>query len=168
MVSKAISTQTQTQTETENEHIILIRSPALPGIRPWRPSRLPLVITVGSKFTLWYFHLILKLLVWLCSVVTCSMIISWRIVSVQNQHEIGGGGNAWGQKFITWPPKPNTYHRYKPFCLKDHILLVKKKSLPGNITFWTEMAILAFAEIFYIFIFTGLEPKIIVSESWTQ
>ena len=52
-----------------------------------------------------------------------------------------GGGNAWGQKFITWPPKPNTYHRYKPFCLKDHILLVKKKSFPSNITFWTEMAI---------------------------
>ena len=81
---------------------------------------------------------------------------------------IGGGGNAWGQKFITSPPKPNTYHRYKPFCLKDHILLVKKKSFPGNITFWTEMAILTLIEISYIFILAGLGPKWFVLQSWTQ
>ena len=81
---------------------------------------------------------------------------------------VGGGGNAWGQKFITWPPKPNTYHRYKPFCLKDHILLVKKKSFPGNITFWTEMAILTLIEISYIFILAGLGPKWFVLQSWTQ
>ena len=66
------------------------------------------------------------------------------------------------------PPKPNTYHRYKPFCLKDHILLVKKKSFPGNITFWTEMAILTLIEISYIFILAGLGPKLFVFQSWTQ
>ena len=36
---------------------------------------------------------------------------------------------------------------YKPFCLKDHILLTKIKFVPGNITFLTEIAILTFAEI---------------------
>ena len=80
----------------------------------------------------------------------------------------GGGDNTWGQNFITSPPKPDTYHRYKPFCLKDHILLVKKKSLPGNITFWTDMAISTLAEISYIFILAGLEPKLIVFQSGTQ
>ena len=79
-----------------------------------------------------------------------------------------GVDNTWGQNFITSPPKPDTYHRYKPFCLKDHILLVKKKSLPGNITFWTDMAISTLAEISYIFIFADLEPKLIVFQSGTQ
>ena len=81
---------------------------------------------------------------------------------------IGGGDNTWGQNFIRSPPKPDTYHRYKPFCLKDHILLVKKKSFPGNITFWTEMAILTLTEISYIFILAGLGPKWFVFQSWTQ
>ena len=34
------------------------------------------------------------------------------------------------------PPKPDTYDRYKVFCLKDHILSAKKKRGPSNITFW--------------------------------
>ena len=79
-----------------------------------------------------------------------------------------GGDNTWGQNFIRSPPKPDTYHRYKPFCLKDHILLVKKKSLPGNITFWTDMAISTLAEISHISIFACLEPKLIVFQSGTQ
>ena len=33
------------------------------------------------------------------------------------------------------PPKPDTYDRYKAFCLKDHILSAKKKRGPSNITF---------------------------------
>ena len=92
---------------------------------------------------------------------TCSL--QWAVLHSQKLW-IGGwrGVNSWGQNFKTLPPKPNTYHRYKPFCLKDHILLVKKKSLPGNITFWTDMAISTLAEISYIFIFAGLEHKLIV------
>ena len=34
------------------------------------------------------------------------------------------------------PPKPDTYDRYKVFCLKDHILSAKKKRGPSHITFW--------------------------------
>ena len=33
--------------------IQILLLPALPGMRPWRPSLFPLVITVGSKFTLY-------------------------------------------------------------------------------------------------------------------
>ena len=33
------------------------------------------------------------------------------------------------------PPKPDTWGRYKVFCLKDHILSAKKKRGPSNITF---------------------------------
>ena len=53
---------------------------------------------------------------------------------------LGGGDNPMGthksQNQGPWPPKPDTYDRYKVFCLKDHILSAKKKRGPSNITFW--------------------------------
>ena len=53
---------------------------------------------------------------------------------------IGGGDNPMGtpksQNQDPSPPKPDTYDRYKVFCLKDHILSAKKKRGPSNITFW--------------------------------
>ena len=53
---------------------------------------------------------------------------------------VGGGDNPMGtpksQNQDPSPPKPDTYDRYKVFCLKDHILSAKKKRGPSNITFW--------------------------------
>ena len=47
-----------------------------------------------------------------------------------------GGDDKWeGQNFDSWPPKPNTIHKNKPFCLKDHYVFVKKKAGHSNITF---------------------------------
>ena len=52
---------------------------------------------------------------------------------------VGGGGNPMGtsesQNQGPSPPKPDTWGRYKVFCLKDHILSAKKKRGPSNITF---------------------------------
>ena len=57
---------------------------------------------------------------------------------------IGGGDNPMGtpksQNQVPWPPKPDTWDRYKMFCLNDHILLTKKKRGPSNITFWPPKA----------------------------
>ena len=50
--------------------------------------------------------------------------------------QLGGGDKVQSQNQGPWPPKPDTYDRYKVFCLKDHILSAKKKRGPSNITFW--------------------------------
>ena len=53
---------------------------------------------------------------------------------------LGGGDNLMGttksQNQGPSPPKPDTYDRYKVFCLKDHILSGKKKRGLSLITFW--------------------------------
>ena len=49
---------------------------------------------------------------------------------------LGGGDKVQSQNQGPSPPKPDTYDRYKVFCLKDHILSAKKKRGPSNITFW--------------------------------
>ena len=58
----------------------------------------------------------------------------------KNTFKLGGGDNPMGthksQNQGPWPPKPDTYDRYKVFCQKDHILSIKKKRVPSNITFW--------------------------------
>ena len=55
-------------------------------------------------------------------------------------HQLGGGDNPMGthksQNQDPSPPKPDTYDRYKVFCLKNPILSAKKKRGPSNITFW--------------------------------
>ena len=48
---------------------------------------------------------------------------------------LGGGDKVQSQNQGPSPPKPDTYDRYKVFCLKDHILSAKKKRGPSNITF---------------------------------
>ena len=49
---------------------------------------------------------------------------------------LGGGHKTQGQKFDSWPPKPNPIHKNKSLCLKDHHVYVKKKAGHSNITFW--------------------------------
>ena len=52
----------------------------------------------------------------------------------------GGGDNRWCLNFNPSTPKPDSRHNYKTFCLKDHILLSKKRPCPSNITFhWNSM-----------------------------
>ena len=48
-----------------------------------------------------------------------------------------GGGKMRSQNHGPWPPKPNTWDRYKVFLQKRRKILAKKKSFHGNITFWT-------------------------------
>ena len=48
--------------------------------------------------------------------------------------------NGKSQNLHPSTPKPDSMHKYKTFCLKDHILLRKKRPCPGNITFWPSQA----------------------------
>ena len=71
------------------------------------------------------------------------IVVKYILIQVKTQkcktYLIGGGGNPMGtsksQNQGPWPPKPDTWDRYKVFCLKDHILSAKKKRGPSNITF---------------------------------
>ena len=47
----------------------------------------------------------------------------------------GGVVNGQSQNQGSSPPKPDTWDRYKVFCLKDHILSAKKNFLHHHITF---------------------------------
>ena len=51
-----------------------------------------------------------------------------------NRAQNRGGDNRWCQNFNPSTPKPDSRHNYKTFCLKDHILLSKKRPCPSNIT----------------------------------
>ena len=67
-----------------------------------------------------------------------TLLILWS--GLTDSHLVGGGDNPMGtpksQNQGPWPLKPDTYDRYKVFCLKDHILSIKKKRVPSHITFW--------------------------------
>ena len=60
----------------------------------------------------------------------------WEALKCQFHSLCRGGDKVQSQNHGPWPPKPDTYDRYKVFCLKDHILSAKKKSFHGHITFW--------------------------------
>ena len=67
-----------------------------------------------------------------------------RIFQFENPSILGGGDNpidnGKSQNLHPSTPKPDSMHKYKTFCLKDHILLRKKRPCPGNITFWPSQA----------------------------
>ena len=68
--------------------------------------------------------------------------IETECVNSEERHKVGGGDKWEGQNFDSWPPKPNTIHKNKPFCLKDHYVFVKKKAGHGNFTFFIFLALL--------------------------
>ena len=53
-----------------------------------------------------------------------------------NHFKVGGVDKCEGQNFDSSTPLPNTIHKNKPLCLKDHYVFVKKKAGHSNITFW--------------------------------
>ena len=101
-----------------------VRQPTC-AVTPWRKigiqgqPKIPAKGSFGNKFTWQIWSRNLKQPFWF----SCFNLV-------------GGGGNMQGQNWGPWPPKPDTWDRYKVFCLKDHILSAKKKRGPSHITFW--------------------------------
>ena len=52
-------------------------------------------------------------------------------------YSLEGGVNPKGQNLRSSTPKPDTMGNYKPLCLNNQLVSVKKKSLPRRITFST-------------------------------
>ena len=110
----------------------------------WGSSRLPLkksfflIILVWARVqNMWKRWWLKCFHEWLLPV---SFIIRLQLTKIGHKSKLGGGDNPMGtpksQNQGPSPPKPDTYDRYKVFCLKDHILSAKKKRGPSNITFW--------------------------------
>ena len=69
--------------------------------------------------------------------------VNFKSVDDSRGGEGSGVDNDESKNFIPSTPKPDPRHKYKTFCLKDHILLSKKRWGPSNITFLGFSAFLA-------------------------